>query len=396
LTGTTLAYFIEEVEDGKFEVFFGDGIIARNLDNQNVIFLDYIASDGAAANNIRLLTFNSVTEEITDATFTASDVSFGGQDRESIEKIRFNAPKSFTAQNRLVTSEDYISFVLNLPNVGSVAVWGGEDNDPPAYGRVYLAIRPESSEFLTSVEKSNIINLIAKKKILTVQIEIVDPEYIYLELTADVKYNPNQTISDQISVKQKIIDIIKQYRSDDINQFSKYFRYSKLSKLIDASDRSILSSTINRRLRKEIPVQLGVGVRYEINFSNPINDSTRGRPATFPYGILSQISSNSFTFNGLSNCFLEDNNGVIRIFRIVRTDIVGVAQNIGTINYATGKIILTNFKPDSFADGGTTLRITVNPAELDLLPLRGQILDIRDDDITINLIDDTKISLVRR
>jgi hypothetical protein len=193
-----------------------------------------------------------------------------------------------------------------------------------------------------------------------------------------------------------VISTIKKYNDDDLDQFSRYFRYSKLTKLIDNTERSILNNTIRTTLRKEIPVQLGTGVRYEINFSNPINDSTRGRPASFPYGVLSQISSNSFTFNGLPNCFLEDNNGFIRVFRIVRTDIVGVAQNIGTIDYATGKIVLTNFNPDSFADGGTTLRITVNPGELDLLPLRGQILTILDEDITVNLQDDTQISLVRR
>lgn len=396
LTGTSLAYFLEEVEDGKFEVFFGDGILARNLDNQNVIFLDYIASNGAAANNIRLFTFNSVTEEITDATFTASDVSFGGQDRESIDRIRFNAPKSFTGQNRLVTAEDYTSFALSLPNVGSVAVWGGEDNDPPAYGKVYVAIRPVTSEFLTSVEKSNIVDLISRKKILTVQTEIVDPEYIYLKLIADVKYNPNQTISDEISVRQKVIDTIKNYRNDDINQFSKYFRYSKLSKLIDTSERSILSSVLNVTLYKEIDVQLGRPSNYEINFSNKINDLTLDRPANHPFGVGFQVTSNPFTLNGFANCFLEDNNGIIRVYRTVGLRNIGVFQNIGTINYETGKIVLQNFGPTSFLEGGVTLRIFAIPKELDVLPLRGQIVDIRDSDITVNLTDDTKISLVRR
>lgn len=396
LSGTTLAYFLEEVEDGKFEIFFGDGIIGRNLNNQNVVFLDYIASAGAAANNIRLLTFNSVSDEITDATFTASDVSFGGQDRESIETIRFNAPKSYSAQNRLVTAEDYASFMLNLPNIGSVAVWGGEDNDPPAYGQVYVAIRPVSSEFLTATEKSNIIQLISKKKILTVQTEIVDPEYIYLELTANVKYNPNQTISDQISVRQKIIDTIKKYRDDEINQFSKYFRYSQLSKLIDSSERSILSSNLDIILYRERSVQLGIPSNYIIEFSNRINDITLGRSPNHPFAVGFQIFSNPFSFGGFSNCFLEDNNGIMRIYRRVGQQIFGVSQNIGTVNYNTGRVVLQNFNPTSFADGGVTLKLSAVPKELDVLPLRGQIIDIRDTDIKVNLEDDTKISLVRR
>jgi hypothetical protein len=397
VTGTTLAYFIEEVEDGKYQIFFGDNVVGRALDPGNVIFLEYLVSDGINSNGISNLNLVSTVPGIVSATFVANEPSSGGDERESINRIKFNAPKAYTAQNRTVTAEDYLSLILRQPNVGSAAVWGGEDNDPPQFGRVFIAVRPTTGVALTQFEKTNLIDTIIKpKKILTVQTVIVDPEFTFIVLNANVNFDPRLTTLNRESLRSLILETIKKYNDDDLDQFSRYFRYSKLSKLIDNTERSILNNTIRTRLRKEIPVQLGVGVRYEINFSNPINDSTRGRPVTFPYGVLSQISSNSFTFNGLPNCFLEDNNGFIRVFRIVRTDIVGVAQNIGTINYVTGKIVLTDFKPDSFADGGTTLRITVNPAELDLLPLRGQILRILDEDITINIKDDTQISLVRR
>jgi hypothetical protein len=397
VTGTTLAYFLEEVEDGKYEVFFGDNVIGRALEPGNVIYFDYIVSEGLNGNGVSTLNFVSTVPGITSARFVANEPSAGGDERESVNRIKFNAPKAYTAQNRTVTAEDYLSLVLQQPNVGSAAVWGGEDNDPPQFGRVFIAVRPVTGTSLTQFEKTNLIDTIIKpKKILTVQTVIVDPEFTFINLTANVKFDPRLTTLTRESLRSLVISTIKKYNDDDLDQFSRYFRYSKLTKLIDNTERSILNNTIRTTLRKEIPVQLGTGVRYEINFSNPINDSTRGRPASFPYGVLSQISSNSFTFNGLPNCFLEDNNGFIRVFRIVRTDIVGVAQNIGTIDYATGKIVLTNFNPDSFADGGTTLRITVNPAELDLLPLRGQILTILDEDITVNLQDDTQISLVRR
>jgi hypothetical protein len=397
VTGTTLAYFLEEVEDGKYEVFFGDNVIGRALEPGNVIYFDYIVSEGLNGNGVSTLNFVSTVPGITSARFVANEPSAGGDERESVNRIKFNAPKAYTAQNRTVTAEDYLSLVLQQPNVGSAAVWGGEDNDPPQFGRVFIAVRPVTGTSLTQFEKTNLIDTIIKpKKILTVQTVVVDPEFTFINLTANVKFDPRLTTLTRESLRSLVISTIKKYNDDDLDQFSRYFRYSKLTKLIDNTERSILNNTIRTTLRKEIPVQLGTGVRYEINFSNPISDSTRGRPVSFPYGILSQISSNSFTFNGLPNCFLEDNNGFIRVFRIVRTDIVGVAQNIGTIDYATGKIVLTNFNPDSFADGGTTLRITVNPAELDLLPLRGQILTILDEDITVNLQDDTQISLVRR
>jgi len=397
VTGTTLAYFLEEVEDGKFELIFGDNVVGRALDAGNIVYIDYIVSDGADANGISNLTLVSTVSGVTNATWVADDPAAGGEERESIERVRFNAPKFYAAQNRTVTAEDFLSLILRQPNVGSAAVWGGEDNDPPQYGRVFIAIRPTTGTALTQFEKTAIIDTVIKpKKILTVQTEIIDPEFIFLTVTANVKFDPRLTTVTGESLRSSVIETIKKYNDDDLDQFSKYFRYSKLTKLIDNTERSILNNSITVRLRQEVPIQLGVGTRYEINFSNPINSVTRGRPATFPFGIVSQISTNGFTFQGLPNCFLEENNGIIRVFRIVRTDIVGVAQNIGTIDYATGKITLTNFAPNAFADGGTTLRITAVPSELDILPLRGQILTIQDTDITVNITDDTQISLVRR
>ena len=397
ITGTTLAYFLEEVEDGKFEISFGDNVIGRGLDPGNIVYLDYIVSSGIDGNNIERLTWADSVTNVTTVTFAANGPSAGGDERESINRIKFNAPKAYTAQNRTVTAEDYLSLILRQPNIASAAVWGGEDNDPPQYGRVFIAVRPVTGTALTQFEKTALIDTVIKpKKILTVQTEVVDPEFIYLQLTANVKYDPRLTTLSGEALKTTVINTIKQYNDDDLDQFSKYFRYSKLTKLIDNCERSVLNNTLSIRLRKEQSIQLGVGTRYEINFSNPINTVTQGRPASFPYGIVSQIVSNGFTFQGQPNCFLEENNGIIRIYRIFRTDIVGVSQNAGTIDYNTGKIILTNFAPDSFADGGTTLRINVVPRDLDILPLRGQIVTILDEDITVNIQDDTQISLVRR
>jgi hypothetical protein len=133
-----------------------------------------------------------------------------------------------------------------------------------------------------------------------------------------------------------------------------------------------------------------------LNFSNPIDSGTVGRSTSHPYGVGNQVTSNAFTYNGFPNCFLEDNNGIMRIYRAVGSSNIGVSQNTGTINYSTGRIVLNAFNPSAFADGGVTLKLNANPSNLDVLPLRGQILSIRDADIDINLQDDTQISLVRR
>ena len=393
----TRAYFIKEVEDGKYEVTFGDGVLGAALNNDNIVILDYIVTEGEAGNQIRSITLTSTVAGIEEVAFTAADASSGGENRETAERIRFAAPKFYAAQNRAVTVEDYRAILLNAPNVGSVAVWGGEDNDPPFYGRVFIAVKPTIGEQLTTTEKDSIVRTILKnKKILTVQNEIVDPEFIFISLVADVMYDPEQTVATQQSVKSKIIDTIKNYNDTDINQFSKYLRYSKLSRLIDTCERSILSSSLIMSMYKEVDLQLGQASRYVIGFSNPIATTTVGRLSSFAYGQGGAITSGAFTYQGFSNCFLEDNNGIIRVFRRVEQNIFGVAQNVGTIDYTTGKIILNDFSPSAIAAGGVTLKIFATPSEKDILPLRGQIVSIRDEDITVNLTNDKTISLVRR
>lgn len=397
LSSTSLVYFLEEIEDGKYQVKFGDGILGLAPTNGNVIYLEYLVSSGKSANNIRSLTYASAITNVTTIDFTPNSPSAGGDDRDSIDRIKFTAPKAFSAQNRAVTAEDYTAILLKESNVGSVTVWGGEDNDPPAYGKVYIAIKPTTGTALTATEKQSIINTILKpKKVLTVSTEIVDPEFIYLLLNVTVNYDPAQTILNEDSLESKIFNIIKNYNDNEINQFSRYFRYSKLSRLVDTCERSILNTIMRVVLRKETDIQLGSPSRYALNFSNPINSGTVGRPTSHPYGVGNQITSNAFTYNGFSNCFLEDNNGIIRIYRAVGASNIGVSQNTGTINYSTGRIILNSFNPTAFADGGVTLKINANPSNLDVLPLRGQILSIRDSDIDISLRDDTQISLVRR
>lgn len=397
IDATSLVYFLQETEDGLYELKFGDGTFGTSLDNGNIVVIRYLVSSGALANDITALTYSDTITNVTTATFTAANPAAGGSARESVTQIKFNAPKSYEAQNRVVTSEDYKALLLKQPNVDSVVVWGGEDNDPPSYGRVYIAIRPTSGEVLTATEKQNLItSIINPKKVLTISHEIVDPEYLYISITSTVKYEADKTILSQDAMAALVEETIKNYNDSDINQFGKYFRYSKLSRLIDASERSILNNDTSVLMRKELDVQLGNSARYEIPFSNPVNATTRGRPASHPYGFGNQITSNAFTFLGFTNCFLEDNNGIIRIYRETTNENIAVQINAGSIDYDTGTIILTAFAPTAFSDGGTTLKITATPENKDILPLRNQILTIEDADITVTMVDDKTISLVNR
>jgi hypothetical protein len=397
LDATSLVYFIQETEDGLYELKFGDGIFGTALDNGNILVIRYLVSNGALANDINALTYSDTITNVTAATFTAADPATGGSARETVAQIKFNAPKSYEAQNRAVTAEDYKALLLSQATVDSVVVWGGEDNDPPTYGKVFIAVKPTTGSVLTATEKLNLISsVINPKKILTVQTEIVDPEYTYISINTTVKYDAKKTSLSSDTISNLVLDTIKAYNDSDIDKFGTYFRYSKLSRLIDVSEKSVLSNILIAEMLKEIDVQLGVGTRYEINFSNAIDNATNGRPSTHPFGVGNKITSNAFTLGGFSNCFLEDNNGIIRIYRVLGIENVAVSVNAGSINYVTGKIILTNFAPTAFNDGGTTLKITATPQDKDILPLRNQIISIRDADISITMVDDNSISLVSR
>lgn len=397
--GDSLVYFIEEIDDGKYEVVFGDDITGKALVNGNIVYLDYLVSSGTAANEIQSIAFSGSVAGVTSIVFEADAPSYGGDEKESISRIKFNAPKSYATQNRAVTAEDYTALVLGYPNVGSAIVWGGEDNDPPYYGKVFIAIKPKVGNSLTATEKQNIIDFVINpKKILTITAEIVDPEYTYLIIEAEVKFDSTQNALSSTNLTSLVLDTIKNYNDTDLGEFSRYFRYSKLSRLIDTAERSIINSSLNVKMKKEVSIQIGTTSRYEISFSNAIDPITQSRPVSHPYNSGNKITSNEFSYNGYTNCFLEENGGVIRVYRRSGVDYVGVpgAGNIGTVDYENGKVVLADFTVESFADGGTTLKLIAQPLYRDILPLRTQIITIKDEDINITMIDDNTISLTRR
>jgi hypothetical protein len=397
IDATSQIFFLEEVEDGRFELFFGDGIHGVALQDGNIVSLEYLVSSGETANDIQQLTYASSIPNVSTIDFTSTSPSQGGQEREDINRIRFNSTRSYEAQNRAVTVDDFKALLLKQPNVGQVSIWGGEDNVPPTYGRVFIAIKPVSGEVLTATEKTNLIEYVIKpKKILTTTIEMVDPEYIYLLIDVNVKFDSGKTTLTSSSLQSAVLNVITNYNTNELTDFAKYFRYSRLSRLIDVAERSILNSTMTVRLRKELDVQLNQSSKYEIPFSNAIDNTSFGRPETHPYNVGNKLSSNEFTYNGYPACFLEENNGLIRIYRQSGIQTVGVVSNIGTLNYDTGLVVLNGFAPQAFADGGTTLKLTAYPRDLDVLPLRNQIVNIRNNDISVTLTDDNTISLTKR
>lgn len=400
LTNNSYAYFIQMV-DGKYEVYFGDNIIGKQPDTGNVITIKYIMSSGSKGNDL------GKNESETSPTFTCLadgqtrtllvedngeyTVSYGGSELETLESIKYYAPRNYQAQERAVTSEDYRVLISRQygEQAECVIVWGGEDNDPPIYGKVFISIKPKNAEKITQAEKLAIAkNIIKEKNLITIIPEIIDPDYLYILVSTNVLYNEDQTVLSKTSLEQKIKNSIIEYGNTELEKFDRNFRFSKFVTTIDYSDDSIISSNLSLRLQKRFEPILNRTSAYNINFDNELYHPIDG--------YTSILSSSGFMYYDpvtLSNqvCYLDDDGyGIVRLYKLVNQTKVYLNESIGTINYTTGKIVLTNFKPVSFyPTSNTNIKLTVIPNKDDIFSRRNLVLLFDEDNISVNAVAET-------
>ena len=289
VTNESKVYFIEEDADGSYALQFGDGVIGYLLKDGNIIIATYVDTSGLAANNIGA--FKYVGDSTTDFGFssrmsvTAVGKSYGSAEKESIEQVRYRAPYHYTSQNRAVTKLDYENLILkDYPFIEAASIWGGQDNDPPVYGKVFICLKPKSNYFLTNLEIENIKNtLIQNRNVLTIIPEIVDPEYTYLLIRGSVYYNESLTSLSPEQIKQYVHAAISDYRIGNLLKFNSVFRKSKLQALIEASDPSITGSDIKIFLQKRLTLDLTQTKNYtiETNFGIKKGDFNN-RISTYP------------------------------------------------------------------------------------------------------------------
>jgi len=376
LTSTTKAYFVQETEDGHWEIYFGDGILGLKPDDGNVIIIQYLISNGLDANDIGskdsigLRSFSSANASIVDVEVTTS--SNGGNNRETIESIKFTAPMAYQSQNRNVTKEDYISFIRqNYTNASDVFVWGGEDNDPPEYGKVFVSVKPSNTTVLNNLEKIYLQNLLKEKNVISIIPDVVDPNYIRLLVTSKVVYDNNKTSKTANDIKGLVLTSIINYIVSSLDKFDRNFRYSKFIKKIDDSDTSILGNETSIILQSRIEPTLGQENSYTIKFENPIYHPHDGHQA-------GMVSSSGFTFvktDGTS-AFVhleDDGNGVIKIYES-NSGVKTYLANVGNVDYDKGIVSLEKFKPSAITDN--ILKINCVPRNKDILSERNSILSI--------------------
>jgi hypothetical protein len=393
LTGTSKVYFLQEVEDEKFEVYFGDGLLGKKLSDGNIVILEYVVTNKTEANGASSFALSGDIDGFSNVTITTTGIAANGSEPQTKESIRYNAPLQYTAQDRAVTSKDYETIVKSVyPNAQSVSAWGGEDDETPQYGVVKIAIKPISGSTLTTSTKETIKNQLKKYNVVSVRPEIVDPETTSILLTSNVKYNEQTTAKTADTLKANILTTLTNYNTNTLNQFDGVFRYSKIVGLVDNTDTSIVSNITTLKIRKEFTPTVNVSTRYDIYFRNSLYNPHSGHNSAAG-GIL---TSTGFKIDGDTSTifFLDDDGqGNVRRYSLSGSTRVYANSSQGTIDYAAGQVTINSLNVSVVENirgaASSVIELTVVPSSNDVVPVRDQILNIDTANSTITVEADT-------
>ena len=375
---TSKVYYLQENPSGYYEVYFGDGVTGFKPTNNNIVTVDYVTTKGTESNGANLFTMVDDIGTFDNIAVSLVAAAAGGAEEETMESIRFNAPLTFISQNRAVTADDYAAIIKKeFSNIDSISTWGGEDNDPPDYGRVYVCIKPLLANTLTTAEKTNITGSILKgKNVVSITPQIVDPNFTYLELDVAFKYNPNLTDRSSVELQSVVRDTITDYNFNNLNKFDGVFRHSQLTRAVDNSDPSILNTIIRPRMFQEITPLNNADNNFSLTFSSPFYQS--GNSTT------NLITSTAFKINNTDHFFGDEpisgsTNRKVFVYKIVNEQNVIVINDAGLVNVEKGTIVLNSFRPDTT----DKIKITILPNSLDLAPKRDQLISIDNNNVVI-------------
>ncbi len=377
-TGSKI-FYVDEIADEQYELFFGDGVLGRKLANNEFVEVSYLVTSGLVTNGARIFTFSGVLEDkdgnvypLTVNNISTVSAASGGAEIENIDRIKFNAPKLFSTQNRAVTASDYAAIVRDIyPAVSDIIVYGGEEERYPEFGKVKIVVKPNSGSALSSFTKQQIRSALKDYSVASVSPEIIDPSVVFIELTSHIYYNTKITNQYPEEIRKKVISSVEDYtKQSDTEKFNGKFRYSKYVGLIDEVDRSINSNTTSIVLRKDFYPLINSSAYYELCFQNSFKKFC-DRPT---------LHSTGFIFSEYPNytVYMEDRDEKIVLYRIdsATGDKVVLKDNIGIIDYALGEIKLYDLTilSGSFFDNRIEVRIV--PESNDITAKRNLFLDV--------------------
>lgn len=376
-------FFLTEIEDENYEIKFGDGVFGRKLENGEYVEISYLTTSGPDTNGAKVFSFNGVLEDpdvtsqtlnalsVTLTNLTTVEASAGGENSESLDRIKFNAAKNYATQDRAVTAEDYKAIVRNLyPSVADITAFGGEEDSPPEYGVVKIVVKPKYATALTSYTKKDLETKLKKYSVASVTPKIVDPSILYVEMTSNIYYDTNLTTYKSDKIKSLVIKNIEDYiKLSDTEKFNGKFRYSKFTGVIDDSDNSIMSNLTNIEMRKDFYPALNSKFYYEICFKNPIVSDDEPT-----------IRSTGFTVREypLDTVYIEDRMGKLVLYKLdsITGDKQVLNANLGEIDYGTGELRMYDLIIVKGSFNDDKIEIRALPAQNDIVSAREMFLDV--------------------
>lgn len=372
---TSPIYFLEEAADEKYEIVFGNGTLGKAVKNGNIIIIDYLINNGDVTNGASTFSVDTlnVGTNYSSATITVNTSSRGGRPAESIEAIKFNAPRNYQTQNRAIVDNDFERILLaENPDLQSVVAFGGEKASPPVYGKVYVACKPFGEQFITATRKGQLKDSILNRTSLAIDPVFIDADYTYLIPMVTTFFDKTNTTATEASVRASILSAITSFSTNNLERFGNKLRYSRFVRALDNTDTgSILNNDASIKLQKRFVPDLQRKTKVTLDFSNSIRKGT--------------LTSTKFGFAGF-DCFLDDDSlGNTRIIRFnEQKEKVTVNATAGTVNYTTGEVIINGFLPTSF--DGIELKVDIISDSLDVTPVREQILIMESQDAEITVI----------
>lgn len=387
LTETSKVFFLQQAENELYEVSFGDGVVGYRPKDGARVVLDYRVTNGSDGNGARLFTINFNPGPTEDASFInvqTVSVSSSGANAESLESIRFTAPRHFQVQERAVTDTDFVDVLREqFPEIASVSVYGGENLKPPRYGKVVVSAVIDGVDKLPDSKKRAYENFLENRMALTMGVIFREPIRAYLSVDSEVTYNINQSTLTPDSMKTLVAAAIKDYSDENLGVFNARFRYSKFCSAIDDVHASIVGNQTDVTLYKKIAPLVGEYQNMEIDFGLPVRLTTADKTLSQPSIELRSIYSSPFTINGARSWFEDDGGG--RVYIVTSSDGRDYyAQLLGTVDYESGIVRLTSFRPDSYV--GNHIKVFCRTRDKDIVSDPATILEIEDDEIHVNVV----------
>ena len=392
IDSTSKVFFLEESEYQIPEILFGDGVVGKALNNGDVVNVTYTTSAGKGANGLKVFeNIGTYRDNLGNAITTGINVSMtsdpdGGAEPETTESIKFAAPKFYSAFGRAVSTQDYEAIIPQIyPNVASIACYGGEEAEPPEYGKVFLAIKPRNADKLSLSEKNSVLKKLREYSIAAIQPTIIDPSVLYVDMTSFVYFNPNNTRKTPEQLKNLVLVTLTTLNaSGEYNKFGGKFKYSKVQKIIDDAERSITSNITRIVMRKNITVDLNTRVNYKICYGNRINQQTSTNPA---------VSSSGFKIVGddVNTYYLnDDGTGTLRLYYVKGTGELEYIDGLwGSVDYDMGEIVINDLIIQSTNIINNQLQIKATPKSNDLVSLRETYITLGIDNSVITVVEDT-------